>query len=155
LFGEVAVDAGEDGGDFLLELLDVDFGGGAAWVEDYIYRHCEGGNVFADGGPHAALDSVADDCVAEGFWNCEADAGLWFWTRSAEPGHLAAVLAAAFFVDALEVGVFAEAVVGSRFCSRDRGGMERCGHYEGGICTRAAHCAGGRAVRGTRERFNL
>ena len=68
------LDAAEDGGDFALELGEVEVDDGAAGVEDDVDGRGEEGEGGADGFAQATLDAVAIDGLAEGFGDGEADA---------------------------------------------------------------------------------
>jgi hypothetical protein len=115
LFFGGLLDLAEDLGDLALERRELEFEDGAAGVEDDIDGCLEQMQVFADGLAHAALDAVAVDGLAHDLADGEADAGradLFTWLKGAEgkeEGHLFRELLAARLVDALVVGVFAEA----------------------------------------------
>ncbi len=120
------LDAAEDGGDFALELGEVEVDDGAAGMQDDVDGGGELRESGADGLAQATLDAVAIDGLAEGLGNGEADARAGGggtpvgWTRCVEVGELLAELLATGLVDELVVGVFAEAM-GHRRCE-----MRRC-----------------------------
>jgi len=110
------LDAAEDGGDFALELEEVQVDDGASGMEDDVDGRGEEWEGGADGFAQAALDAVAVDGFAEGFGDGEADAGAWgvgaalSGAKGVEVGDLFGELLAAGLVDELVVGVFAQAV---------------------------------------------
>ena len=111
-----SLDAAKDGGDFALELGEVEVDDAAAGVKDDVDRGGEMRECGADGFAQAALDAVAIDRLAEGLGNGEADAGAGgcgaagCWAGCVEVGELLAELLAAGLVDELVVGVFAESM---------------------------------------------
>jgi hypothetical protein len=120
LFG-CLLDGAEDVGDLALEGGEIEIDDAAARMEDYVDGCAEGGEVFADGFAHTALDAIAIDGFAQDLADGEADAwggdaGIAKWgaiwpklrAEAEEKAHLLCKLLAAGFVDALIVGVFAK-----------------------------------------------
>jgi hypothetical protein len=114
------LDGAEDIGDFAVEGGELEVNYAPTRVQDDIDRSVEGGEIFADGLAHAALDSVAIDGLTHDFADGESDARACgvcvakrgavrakLRTKNEEVRHLFCELLAAGFVDALIVGVFA------------------------------------------------
>ena len=112
------LDAAEDGGDFALELGEVEIDDGAAGMQDDVDWRAEQGEGRTDSLAQTALDAIAIDCLTESFRYGEANARARggrpaiCWTSGVEVGELLAELLATSLVDELVVGVFAEAVRG-------------------------------------------
>jgi hypothetical protein len=128
------LDGAKDVGYFPLQRGEVEVDDAASGVEDDVHRSVERGQVFANDLPHAAFDAVAVDGLAHDFADGEADAGgvgvgvaeggavgPKLRAEGEEVAHLLAELFAAGLVDALVIGMFAQAEGDGRFCFAEAG----------------------------------
>lgn len=116
------LDSAEDVGYLAVEDGEFEVDDAAARVEDNVDGSVEGGKVAADGLAHAALNAVAVDRLAHDLSYGKTDAGTGGvgiaerlavgalqGPKGEEVAHLFGELLAARLIDALVVGVFAQA----------------------------------------------